>query len=344
MLLKVGIAGLGRTGWYNHGLVVEPMKRKYRVAAVFDKDSSRMEEARARFGCTTASSYSDLVNSPDVDLVVVGLPNIMHADASIEALRAGKHVVCEKPMATSLADADRMVRAARQAKGCLAIFQNRRFASDYLKVKEIIDSGCLGRVTLIKMCAHGFARRWDWQTLRKNGGGSLNNTGPHFVDRALQFIGDRYPTEFFVHLDRTLTLGDADDHAKLVMRAPDAPVVEVEVMSDVAYPRPLWLVTGTKGGLTGTASELRWKWILEDRLPERKLDEAPTPDRSYNSEKLVWSAEHVWRPRKNERRAEARFYLALHETIARNAPPPISAASIRRQIKLLDECHRRCGL
>ena len=343
-LIRVGIAGLGRTGWNNHARVLEPLKDRYRLSAVLDANPDRMKEANERFGCTPCHTYGELVNRKDVDLVVVGLPNHLHADYTIEALKAGKHVVCEKPMATSLADADRMIRAAKRAKGCLTIFQNRRFTPDFMKVREIIRSGKLGRITLIRLCVHGFSRRWDWQTLRKFGGGSLNNTGPHFLDQALQLLGDRYPSELFCQLDRATTLGDADDHVKVVMKAKGSPVVEVEVMSDVAYPRPLWLVTGTRGGLAGTPGELRWKWIIERRLVKREVDEAPTPDRSYNSEDLPWSKERVWEPGKATPKSQTVFYTTLHEALMKRAAPPITPESVRRQMKLIEECHRRCGL
>ena len=343
-VIRVGLAGLGRTGWYNHGLELEKLKGLYRVAAAFDMNAARLDEAKARWGCQTFTKYSDLVNCKDVDLVVVGLPNKMHADATIETLAADKHVVCEKPMATSLKDADRMVRAAKKAKGCLSIFQNRRYVSDFLKVREIIDSGQLGRVTHIRLSANSFNRRWDWQTLRKNGGGNLNNTGPHFVDMALQFLGDRYPDEFFVDMDRTLTLGDADDHVTLILKAKGAPVVEVEIMSDCAYPDKLWRITGTEGGLTGTPGELHWKRIIKSRLAKREVDERPTPDRSYNSEELPWSKERVWRTPKSDPGCIHRYYTELREAIMKRKAPPITAESIRRQMKLLEACHRRCKI
>ena len=343
-IIRTGIAGLGRTGWHNHALVLEKLPRRYKVTAVLDVDRERMAEAGKRFGCAACDSLSELVNHPQVDMVVVGLPQNLHCECTIEALRAGRHVVCEKPMAMNLAEADRMIRVGSRAKGCFTIFQNRRYAPDFLKVREIIDSGVLGRVTLIKMCAQFFMRRWDWQTLRKNGGGQLNNTGPHFIDQALQFLGDRYPSEFFVDMQHTVTLGDADDHVKLVMKAPGAPVVEIELLSDCAYPGPLWLVTGTKGGLTGTAGELRWKRVIESRLTRRVVDERPTPDRSYNAEDTPWSKEHVWRPGKSTPNSQARYYVELHDAITKRQAPPITPESVRRQMKLIGECHRRCRI
>ena len=343
-IIRAGIAGLGRTGWHNHALVMEGLGQQYKVTAVLDVDEGRMKEARERFGCATCGSYGELIEHPEVDMVVVGLPQKMHCACSIEALAAGKHVVCEKPMAMNLTEADRMIRAARRAKGFFTVYQNRRYAHDFVKVREVIDSGVLGRVTLIRMSVGFFMRRWDWQTLRKNGGGQLNNTGPHFIDQALVFLGDRYPSELFVDMQHTVTLGDTDDHVKLVMKAKGSAVVEIEMLSDCAYPGPLWLVTGTKGGLAGTAQKLRWKWVLENRLPKREVDERPTADRSYNSEDTPWSKERVWRARKSEPSAQARYYMELHEAIMKGEGPPVTAESVRRQMKLIGECHRRCRL
>ena len=292
--VRVGIAGLGRSGWTIHALSLEKLTKLFKIAAVFDQDRSRLAEAHARFGCAAYEAFDGLVGSPEVDLVVVAMPNRMHAEYSIKALKAGKNVLCEKPMATTLRDADRMVRTAKRTGKLLTVFQNRRYAPDYLKVREVMASGRLGRITHVRLCTHAFERRWDWQTLRKCGGGSLNNMGSHYLDVALQILGDREPDEIFCHLDRTTTLGDADDHVKVVMKAKGAPVVEVELFSDAAYAQPHWFITATRGGLMGTASELRWKWIIARRLKKRIVDERPPLDRSYDSEDLPWSKERVW--------------------------------------------------
>src|SRR5690606_32126756 len=112
-------------------------------------------------------------------LVVVALPSFLHMPASVDALGAGKHVVCEKPMATTLEEADRMIAAAHDTGRVLTIFQQRRYNPDFVKLRELIDSGLLGRIVQIRLTESRFSRRWDWQTLQKFGGGTLNNTGPH---------------------------------------------------------------------------------------------------------------------------------------------------------------------
>jgi scyllo-inositol 2-dehydrogenase (NADP+) len=267
----------------------------------------------------------------------VALPSHLHAPATLAAVEHGKHVICEKPMATSLADADIMIAAAQASGQVLTVFHQRRYNPDFVKVREIIDSGILGRIVQIRLTESRFSRRWDWQTLQKFGGGTLNNTGPHYLDLALQLFGPGEP-EVFCSLDRTLTLGDADDHFKLVLKAPGAPIVDVEITSACAFPTDTWLVMGTQGGLAGTTRSLRWRWIESDSLPPRTLDLNPIPDRSYNRDTFEWH-EDSWEIEGTQQDAYTGFYRDLYATIRHGAPLVVTPESARRVMWLIDRCH-----
>ena len=241
-------------------------------------------------------------------------------------------------MATALPDADRMVAAAEASDRVLTIFQQRRYNPEFVKVQEVINSGVLGRIVQIRLTESKFTRRWDWQTLKKYGGGTLNNTGPHFLDQALQLFGPAEP-QVLCHLDRTLTLGDADDHLKLVLRAAGAPTIDIEISSCDAFPDDTWHVLGTLGGLRGNTRKLTWKWVDPATMPPRQLDERPTPDRSYNRDELTWQ-EDSWELDGSAAGAYTGFYRDLYETIRNGAPLVITPQSVRRVIWLQEECHR----
>ena len=337
--INVGIAGLGRSGWGIHCRLLEPLAAKYRIAAVFDHDPQRMKEAADRFGCCTHDSYSELIRDEQVELVIVATPNSFHAQNSIDALRAGKHVVSEKPMAASLKDANRMIKAAQKSGAVLTVFQNRRYEPRFLAVKKVIDSGVLGRIVQIKLTAHSFGRRWDWQTLKKNNGGILNNHGPHLIDQALVLFGETQPRVFCLR-DQALTLGDADDHAKVVLHAKGRPTIEVEMSRACFYKQAPFLVMGTQGGLTADGKDLRWSYFNPKTLPKRRVDETPTKNRSYNSEKLRFM-ERVWEADKDRTRGETQFYLDLYQALRRGASLAITPDSVRRQMRVLDQCRRQ---
>ena len=341
-IIRVGIAGLGRSGWNIHAHLLEPLSEMYRVVAVADVDETRQQEAADRFGCRTYGSLESMLEDNDIDLIVNALPSPLHPSGSIAALRAGKHVVCEKPMAARVADADRMIEAAQESKRVLAIFQNYRYNPEFIKVHEVIESGKLGRIVMIRLAWQGFGRRWDWQTLQKNDGGSLNNTGPHMLDWALQLFGPQKP-EIFCHLETTLTCGDAEDHVKLIFHGPNAPMLDLEITSACAYPQERCLVMGTQGTLTSEGTGLRWKYVDPGQLPPRKVDERPTPDRSYNHEEIPWT-EETWDPAESDGPGHTGFYLDLYETILHGKPLTVTLEDVRRQIEVLEECHLRCPL
>ncbi len=352
-IINAGISGLGRSGWDIHANLLSKMPDMFRVAAVCDPIKSRCAEAQTRFGCRVHDSFDSLADDPEIRVVVVASPSCLHAAQAVRALEAGKSVVCEKPMATNLTDADRMIAAAGKSSGKLTVFQCCRYDADFAKIREVIGSGKLGRIAQIKMAWQGFGRRWDWQTLQEFGGGALNNTGPHMMDIALQFLNGRKAGRIFCHMDRALVSGDAEDHVTVIIETDGAPTLNLEISSCCAYPENAWLVQGTQGTLTGSRSALKWKFIDPAKLPPRPLDRNPTPDRSYNSEKLEWT-EETWgesdgvagRAYSSAAAALGKggpFYEDLHDLLTKGEPFPITLEQVREQIRVFEECHRQSG-
>jgi predicted dehydrogenase len=337
--VRVGIAGLGRSGWDIHCRLLAQLPDKYRIVAVADHIEARRNEAEQRFGCRAYEEFDALVADPEVDLVVVALPSYLHAGSAMRSLKAGKATITEKPMATSLADADAMLQVARETGKPLFIFQNKRYSPDFQAVKRVIDSGVLGRPVQIRIAYHAFKRRWDWQTLKEFGGGTLNNNGTHPVDQALTLLAGKTP-DVRCERARILSLGDADDHVRITLAAEDSPTIEIEVTDAVAFPQPRWHVVGTRGGLTGSATELKWRYVRQQEFPPREVDTRSTPDRSYNREELVWH-EDSWSAERATGPGELGYYLDLYETLTTGKPPVIDPELVRLQMWVLEECRRQ---
>ena len=344
-IVRVGIAGLGRSGWDIHATGLEGLANRYRIEAVSDPREERRQEAVDRFGCRAYVAFDELIGDENLDLVVVATPSHLHAEHAEAVLTSKRHVVCEKPLAGSLAELDRVIAVSEKAGRHLAPFQNRRYEAAFLKVKEVIASGKLGRIVQIRMTGNGFGRRWDWQTLKEYGGGSLNNTGPHFLDQALELFGPDDP-EIFCHLDNALSSGDADDHVKLILRGPDSPLIDIEISSACPYPQNGWLVMGTGGGLTGSANRLEWKYVDFSTLPPRPVDHSPPAGRQYNREELEFT-EESWEEEQSGAGFHSlthSFYNDLYTPLHDGSQLTITPQSVRRQIQILDTCHERCPL
>jgi scyllo-inositol 2-dehydrogenase (NADP+) len=337
--IRVGIAGQGRSGWGIHAKTMQQMPGQYRIVAVADPIEGRQEEARNALGCRAYGDFASLVRDDEVEVVVVSVPNRLHAEYSQVALEAGRHVVCEKPFALRVADADRTIAAAERAGKLVVPFQNRRYEPVFRKVREVVGSGVLGKILLVRLAMHSFGRRWDWQTLLEFGGGQLSNNGPHVLDQAMHFLGSG-EIQIFADLRNGLSSGDAEDHAKVVLKASDGPTVDVEVTTCVAMPQERWQIVGTAGGLQGTSSELRWRWVDWSTMPPRPVDTTPTSDRSYNREALSWQ-EESWQAPKGGTPENQVFYEDLYRTLRLGAPPAITPQEARRYVEVLERCRER---
>lgn len=159
--------------------------------------------------------YRDLLALPEVDMVVLGLPNDLHARAAIDAARAKKHVVCEKPLCLSLADADRMIEVCKAEGVKLMYAEELCFAPKYVRAKQLVDEGAVGRVYLVKQSEKHFGPHspWFWD-VERSGGGVTMDMGCHGVEFARWILGRRPATAVyasmhtFVH--REETIGDDD--------------------------------------------------------------------------------------------------------------------------------------
>ena len=279
--IGVGIIGLGRSGWDIHVATLKDHVR-FHVAAVVDSDAARREEARALLGCAAYDNAQELIDDAAVELVVVATPSHTHGALSVAALQAGKDVLVEKPMARTAEEADTMICQAQKSGKLLAVYQPRRVASDFLKVREILNSGVLGPIHLIKLSVYSYNRRRDWQTLKKFAGGILNNHGAHYIDQVLSLAGGQW-SDLFVDMRHLVGAGDAEDHAKILFRGANGALVDIELSMAAAAPNPPhWTILGRYGALTGTRTHFEWRYYDPAEVPPRELREGD-PNREYEA-------------------------------------------------------------
>jgi predicted dehydrogenase len=183
----------------------------------------RLESAQ-RFGAVhgierVTTDWRALVSAPDVDVVVVCTPNALHAEQSIAALEAGKHVLCEKPMATTVADGEAMLAAAALCDRLLLVLHPWRHHDAVIAVRDAIVAGELGRVVR----THGYGVHADWgpggwfTDLALAGGGALVDMGIHAIDTARFLLGEPEPRRVLASI--TTAHGDYavdDDCAVLI--------------------------------------------------------------------------------------------------------------------------------
>ncbi|MFL5802400.1 MAG: Gfo/Idh/MocA family protein [Roseiflexaceae bacterium] len=167
-----------------------------RLVAVCRDNAGRAAEAAAQFGVPCEPGLAALLARPDVDAVCICTPSGRHAAQAIAAARAGKHVLVEKPMALTLADADAMIAASRDHGVRLAVALQRRADPVFQSVRAAIESGALGRLTLGAISvpylrAQSYYESAAWRgTWALDGGGALMNQGIHLLDLLIWYMGD----------------------------------------------------------------------------------------------------------------------------------------------------------
>ncbi|MGI8915139.1 MAG: Gfo/Idh/MocA family protein [Chloroflexota bacterium] len=166
------------------------------LLAICDQDPVRLAEAAARYGvATTYTDYHELLLRPDLQAVSIALPNFLHAPVAIDALKAGKHVLCEKPLALNAQEAEEMVRLARSKGLTLMVNFNYRFGEAAWMIHNAIAAGLLGDVYYARttwLRNRGIPGIGGWFTTKKlSGGGGLIDLGVHRLDLALWYMG--YP-------------------------------------------------------------------------------------------------------------------------------------------------------
>ena len=161
MSIKIGIIGCGKIAQVRHipEYAANPHAEIY---GFYDINQARAQELAQKYGGKVFASYEELLADPAIEAVSVCVANHAHAEISIAALKAGKHVLCEKPMAVTLEDCEAMVAAAEVSGKYLMIGQNQRLAKAHSKAKELIEQGAIGKVlTFRTIFGHGGPETWS---------------------------------------------------------------------------------------------------------------------------------------------------------------------------------------
>jgi len=335
--IRMGIVGVGRAGWSMHCGELAGRGRKFKFVAACDTVKERRDMMAERYGCRTYARIEGLLADPDVELVDIATRSCDHVAHTLAALAAGKTVFLEKPICLTYAEAKRLQRAAASARGNLYIRHNRRFEPAFQHVKEIIASGILGEVYEIKLRRCGYARRDDWQALKRFGGGQLLNWGPHIIDHGLRFLRTP-PVSIWSDLKLVAAVGDAEDHLKIVMRNKQGLVVDIEISGGMALEEPEYLVSGTKGALSCTGESMKLRYLDPKRKPPARRVKAGTPSAaSFGSpDKLRW-VEKTIKVRPKSRCNVDDIWDRLYAAIREGAPFPIKLSEAVAVMKVVSQ-------
>ncbi|MDE5415576.1 Gfo/Idh/MocA family protein [Alkalihalobacterium chitinilyticum] len=197
--IRVGIIGCGSIAKHRH--MPEYANNEHtEITAVCDIVEDRAQEFAEKYEAKAYTNYEELLQNADVDAVSVCTPNYLHAPVSIAALQAGKHVLCEKPMATSREDALAMIEAAKQSNKKLMIAHNQRFVPSHQKARQLIENGEAGKIYSFRTAfGHGGPEGWSadgtdsWFFKKEQAFiGAMGDLGVHKTDLLRYILGEEF--------------------------------------------------------------------------------------------------------------------------------------------------------
>ena len=232
---KVAVIGYGGQGaWHCEQILKSDVTE---LAGTYDIKENRRDAAKEK-GIFVYGSNEEIFADKTVDIIVVATPNDVHEDLVVSGLKSGHNVICEKPVALSVAEFDRMVEAQNESGKLLSVHQNRRWDVDFLGVKSVIESGEIGEVIRIESRIHGSRGiPSDWRCEKAPGGGMILDWGVHLIDQMLRLIPEKIVT---VNCNTThITNKEVDDGFRLELgfEGGKSAYVEVRTYNFIAMPR-----------------------------------------------------------------------------------------------------------
>lgn len=308
------------------------------LAAVCDRDPLRLQEA-ARDGDVPllTGDADELLASPDVGMVVISTPPITHAPLALRALRAGKHVVVEKPFCMRAAEADELLEARSASGKVLTVYQNRRWDPDFLALQRIFRDDVLGEVFHIEAFVGGFDHPCHfWHSDSRVSGGVVFDWGAHYLDWILQLLP--FPVVRVDASRQKRVWHDVSNDDQFEIRLTFENGAEVSFLhSDIAAARkPKWYVLGTRAAVVGhwreaTLSARGPNGVVEEHLPVADLPcelhiMRPAGDGLVSDERIALGAS-----------PQAAFYRNLAGHVLAQEPLAVTPESARRNIQVMEE-------
>jgi UDP-N-acetyl-2-amino-2-deoxyglucuronate dehydrogenase len=277
-VLRLALLGCGAISqWHRRACAELP---RVRIAACIDTDESRARDAARESGSPSFTSLSLSLAAAEFDAVVVMLPHRLHETASLEVLAAGKHLLLEKPMATTLDACDRILAAARKSGRVLMVGETAQYWPEVLAAQRLIGEGRIGRVLGARATAQyaptpEFYAAESWRMSRDEmGGGLAIDTAPHFV-RALRLLCGEF-TAVTAAFGYPFEGMEGESHVQALLRTADGALASLELLltNCAVAPHETFRVAGDAGQIVIDAAGVH---VYDAANPHGTLLQAAQP-------------------------------------------------------------------
>ena len=328
--IRVGIIGFGLSGRYFH----VPFLKAHDGFEIISICSSRSSEIKALFD--HVKIYSDpyqLFNHDDLDLIINCSPNTHHFSLTSASLKAGKHVVVEKPFVNSVEEGEELIRLAKENGKILTVFQNRRWDGDFLTIAELIKTKRLGKIKQFESHFDRFrplVRAERWREVAGKGAGTFFDLGSHLLDQAFVLFGK--PNSISVDLEKQRKDSPVDDYFHVILKYGEMRVILHS--SSYAAHSPRFQVHGEKGSYIKFGMDPQEEQLKAGLLPD---DPQFGLERGELFGKLILPEEKAEILVPTLRGAYSEFYSKLFNSISSGEVVPVTPESALEVMRVISE-------
>ncbi len=241
---NLGIIGYGGMA-SNHRKQLEKGNVRAKLKGVFDINEERMKAA-VEDGYIAYPSMQALLDDPDIDMVLVATTNDCHKEFAIDALRAGKHVICEKPVTMTSAELVEIIDVAKECGKIFTVDQNRRVNRDFVSMWRAIDKGLIGKPYVIESRVEGSRGvPAGWRTSKAQGGGMMFDWGVHLIDQIMYMCKEKVVNVFCKMY--SINYPEVDDNFRLTMTFESGLTAHIEISTNNFIKHDRFYVLGTEG-------------------------------------------------------------------------------------------------
>jgi predicted dehydrogenase len=325
--IRVGLIGYGYAGKTFHA----PLIRSVAGLELTIVGSSKRDTVLAGLpGVAVYSNMEEVATHPDVDLLVIASPNESHCPLAAAALHAGKHVVVDKPFTVNLADARSLVQLAQEQGKLLSVFHNRRWDSEVLATKAIVESGVLGEISHFETHIDRFRPqvRQRWREQIGPGAGLWFDLGPHLIDQAVQLFG--LPQSINASFAVLRKGGETDDWAHVQLNYKSLRVIlHASLLVSGGVPRSV--LHGTLGSWAKFGADVQEKQLVAGVLPG-SAGFGYDPDPGIFYEGATGKQTKIPAPAANQ----ADYYFGIREALWGRQPNPVPPEQASAVMSMLE--------
>jgi len=332
----MAIIGMGGMAEWHFGNVNEHVKG-ITITAGYDIDAETSTNRAKEWNIKTYKNPKELYEDKKIDLVLIATPNDSHKEYSINAMKSGKHVICEKPVNMNVAELLEVMATAKETGKLFTVHQNRRWDQDYLIAKKILAEGLVGDPYTIESRAHGSKRLYGWRAFKPNGGGILLDWGVHLIDQMLDLIKEDV-VSVYGHLTN-LPGSEVDDCFTATLRFANGCAGIIDVRTNSLIVQPRWHING----FDGTA-------VVENWECDGKIVQQADPNEPDWTEAVIYTAAGptktmLPRPKETTRELElpkvgerswTDFYKNLVDVLNGKAKPIVTPEQALRVMKVIE--------